>query len=223
MEELKFEEESISEKEAEEEKKDEVESEVKEEPKESAPLVKKEESDIEKRKIGDLQVSIDRSKSAGHQAKELVSAAATAKAIQDQELVENITSLKKDELKANAESSLKEELTKSKEAESKLQAANYGVYEGIADLIGLKKPLPNGMLKILMLILMPLLIAYYVVFGVFTGIINITMDCVNAIVSRFAEFTKPARKVIIFVAIVAAIGLTFFVVWSLLKKYNVIA
>lgn len=170
----------------------------------------------------DIHFELDRSKSVTEQAKDLVGLAATSRAVEDEELVENITEKKKDELKTAADTSLKQEQVRSSETEKQLQTANYGIYEGIADLIGLKKPLPNKMLKALMFILIPLLIVYYTIVGFITGVINVTMDCVNAITERFAAFTKSARKVIIFVAMLVLIGVIFLVIKFFLNKYGII-
>lgn len=172
--------------------------------------------------IDDIKLELDKTKSLKEQAKDVVDLAATSKAVQDEKLVDDITNLKKEELKTNAESSLKEEQVKSKETEKKLQEANYGVYNGIATLIGLKKPLPNPMLKALMWILSPFLVLYYFIIGLITGIINITMDCINSIVIRFAEFTKPAKKIILFVLLLAVVGSIIITIVFLLKKYGVI-
>ena len=169
-----------------------------------------------------IKVELDKSKTVKEQAQDLVELAATMKAVEDDSLVSDITGLKKEELKQNAETSLKQEHIKSKESEKKLQEASYGVYEGIADLIGLKKPLPNKMLKVLMFILMPLLICYYSVMGLITGIINVTMDCVNSVVVRFAEFTKPAKKIILFLLVLFLCGSVALIVVHYLKLYNII-
>lgn len=169
-----------------------------------------------------IHFELDKSKSVAEQAEDLVNLAATAKAVEDEKLVNDITSLKKEELKTSAETKAKEKTAESKKSEKKLQEANYGVYEGIADLIGLKKPLPNKMLNALMWILIPFLIIYYVAVGFVTGIINITMDCVNAIVIRFAEFTKPAKTVIIFVMILLLAATIILVILFLLRNYGII-
>lgn len=169
-----------------------------------------------------IHFKLDTNKTVADQAQDLVDLAATSKAVEDEKLVDDITAIKKEELKIHAETRAKEKTAESKKSEKKLQEATYGVYEGIADLIGLKKPLPNKMLKSLMWILIPFLILYYFMVGLITGIINITMDCVNAIVIRFAEFTKPARNVIVFVLITFLAGSIIIVILFLLKKYGII-
>lgn len=169
-----------------------------------------------------IQIHLDKNKSVKEQAKDIVQLAATQEAVKDEELVKDITELKKDELRESASTSLKEEQVKSAHTEKELQHAKYGVYEGIADYIGLKKALPEKMLHALMYILMPLLIIYYVIVGFVTGIINISMDCLNAITERFAQFTKPGKKVIIFAALVLLIVIIFLVIKFFLNKYGII-
>ena len=62
----------------------------------------------------------------------------------------------------------------------------------------------------------------YLVIGLIAGLINVTMDCVNSIVTRFAEFTKPARQVIKFLLIVLAIVIVLLVIYHFLTQYGII-
>lgn len=176
----------------------------------------------ERQNIGGLEVVLDKSKSVSEQAEDMVEAAATAAAVEDDELVQDLTDIKKDELKHGFEAKLKRKQSESANAETELQKANYGNYQGIAELIGLKKPLPNATLKALMLILQPILVVYYAVVGSVTGIINITMECVNSIAERFVEFTKSAKKIIVIVFLIALITIIILVILAILRKYQVI-
>ena len=58
--------------------------------------------------------------------------------------------------------------------------------------------------------------------GLITGIINITMDCVNAVVLRFAEFTKPAKKIILFLLTVFIVAMIVLTILFFLRKYGII-
>ena len=187
------------------------------------PVVLPEPKVTERKTVGGIDVVLDKSKSVKDQAKDLVEVASTAKAVEDEQLVNDLTELKKKELLEGAQSNVKEEQAKGAHAEKNLQDANYGVYSGIADLIGLKKPLPNATLKALMVILQPILVVYYVIVGFITGVINITMDCINAITERFVDFTKNAKRVIIAAFIVALLVIVWLVIYWLLRKYGVIA
>jgi len=164
---------------------------------------------------------IDETKSLKEQVKEVVDYAAANEAVKDGKFVDNLANLKKEELTTSAESSLKEEQVKGKEVEKKLQIADFGTYDGIANLIGLKKELPSKTLKVLMFLLQPLLIVFWVIFGGITGIINIIMDCVNSIMVRFAELAKPARKVLFFLIILGVVALVVFLTFYFLRKFGI--
>ena len=98
---------------------------------------------------------VDETKSLKEQVKEVVDYAAANEAVKDDKFVGDLANLKKEELNQAAQSSLKEEQVKGKEVEKKLQIADFGTYDGIASLIGLKKELPSKTLKILMFFLQP--------------------------------------------------------------------
>ena len=127
----------------------------------------------EKINVPTLQFELDKSKNFNEQAKDIVGAMATAKAIEDDKLVKNVTEAKKDELTSKAEADAKVEKAKNKEAEKTLQDKTFGIYQGVASYIGLKRPLPEKMLKYLMCLIQPIVGIFIVMIGVPIAIISI--------------------------------------------------
>lgn len=155
-------------------------------------------------------------------AKEIVGALATQNAIKDERLVDEITDLKKDELKANAEANLKEEQAKSKEADKTLQRANYGVFEGVAQYAGVKRPLPDKMQKVLffMLSIWQTILLFFM--GIVTSIVTIISDCAEAVFIKLSAITKAARIFVIGIVCVGAISLAVVIVLHYLKQFGII-
>jgi hypothetical protein len=156
------------------------------------------------------------------QAKDFVGMLATQKAVQDEKLVDDITEKKKEELKHNAEAHLKSEKAESKQADIKLQEADYGVYSGIATYAGIKKPLPNKFQRFLFLILICIQAPFLLIFGGITSAINIICDCVNSIVEKLSSIAKSARILVLSLLILGSIALVVYIIFSLLTHYNVI-
>ncbi|MBR2883092.1 MAG: hypothetical protein IKB96_12290 [Prevotella sp.] len=94
--------------------------------------------------VPQLKFELDKDKTYTEQAKDLVGVIATQKAVEDEELVRDITETKKEELRTGADANLKEEQAKAKTAEKNLQEANYGVYEGVATYAGVKNHYRKG-------------------------------------------------------------------------------
>lgn len=189
---------------------------------ETTEITEKAKDDSVTVKVPKIEFELDKKKSYSEQAKDVVGVMATQKALEDEELVKEITEKKKDELKESASKTLKEEKTKGKDAETKLQQANYGVYEGVATYAGILKPLPNFMQKILFIVLSILQTLWLVIFGTGTSIINITLDCLNSMVTKISEVAKAARVLFFsliavgFILIIALIAIHF------LRKANII-
>lgn len=161
-------------------------------------------------------------KSYTDQAKDFVGMLATQKAVQDEKLVDDITEKKKEELKHNAEAHLKSEQAESKQADIKLQEANYGVYEGVANYAGIKKPLPNKFQKIIFIVLLCIQFPFLAVFGGLTSILTISMDCADVLMKKMSNIAKSARVLVLSLLGAGAITLVIFIIFSLLTKYNVI-
>ena len=67
-----------------------------------------------------IHFKLDTNKTVADQAQDLVDLAATSKAVEDEKLVNDITAIKKEELKIHAETRAKEKTAESKKSEKKL-------------------------------------------------------------------------------------------------------
>lgn len=192
--------------------------------KEIRAVVKKneEQPSIIDTEVPKLKVELDKDKTYTEQAKDLVGVMATQKAIEDEDLVKDITEAKKEELRTGADANLKEEQAKAKTAEKTLQEANYGVYEGVATYAGVKKPLPKGMQRVLFSILSFFQIVVLILVGTPTSIINILADCVDSIFKKLSSIAKSARVLVVSLLVIGAAALVTYIVITTLKKYNII-
>lgn len=192
--------------------------------KEIRAVVKKneEQPSIIDTEVPKLKVELDKDKTYTEQAKDLVGVMATQKAIEDEDLVKDITEAKKEELRTGADANLKEEQAKAKTAEKTLQEANYGVYEGVATYAGVKKPLPKGMQRVLFSILSFFQIVVLILVGTPTSIINILADCVDSIFKKLSSIAKSARVLVVSLLVIGAVALVTYIAITTLKKYNII-
>lgn len=170
-------------------------------------------------KVPALNFELDKTKSFNDQAKDIVGAMATAKAIEDEKLVKNVTAAKKDELTSKAEADAKTEKAKNKDAEKKLQESTFGIYEGVASYIGLKRALPEKMLKILMLFIQPMLGLFIFAIGLPIGIIAIIMDGINVLAEKFAQISENAKRIVKALWWIALITIALLVINFLLNKF----
>ena len=192
--------------------------------KEIRAVVKKneEQPSIIDTEVPKLKVELDKDKTYTEQAKDLVGVMATQKAIEDEDLVKDITEAKKEELRTGADANLKEEQAKAKTAEKTLQETNYGVYEGVATYAGVKKPLPKGMQRVLFSILSFFQIVVLILVGTPTSIINILADCVDSIFKKLSSIAKSARVLVVSLLVIGAVALVTYIVITTLQKYSII-
>ena len=190
--------------------------------KEIRAVVKKneEQPSIIDTEVPKLKVELDKDKTYTEQAKDLVGVMATQKAIEDEDLVKDITEAKKEELRTGADANLKEEQAKAKTAEKTLQEANYGVYEGVATYAGVKKPLPKGMQRVLFSILSFFQIVVLILVGTPTSIINILADCVDSIFKKLSSIAKSARVLVVSLLVIGVVALVTYIVITTLQKYS---
>lgn len=170
-------------------------------------------------KVPTLNFELDKTKSFNDQAKDIVGAMATAKAIEDEKLVKDVTAAKKDELTSKAEADAKTEKAKNKDAEKKLQESTFGIYEGVASYIGLKRALPEKMLKLLMAFIQPMLGLFIFAIGLPIGIIAIIMDGINVLAEKFAQISENAKRIVKALWWIALITIALLVINFLLNRF----
>lgn len=154
--------------------------------------------------------------------KEAVDFLATKSALSDEHLAEEITNAKKEELKESAIATLKKEKAENKNAEAILQIANFGVYEGVANYAGIKKPLPKFMQSFLFTFLSVIQTIWLICTGVPTSIIVITADCVDVIVRKLSSIAKSARWCVVVIILLIALYCLFSIGMSLLKSHGIL-
>ena len=165
-------------------------------------------------------VVFDPSKSPTEQAKDIVDVLSTQRAVEDQALVDEITGTKKKELLRHATANLKKGEAENKNADIQLQEANYGVYSGVANYAGIKKPLPQNMQKVLFIILSIFQTILLVAWGLPISIVNIVADGIDSIVKKLGSITKSAMWIVLLSMGVLAVFAVFLLVKFLISKFS---
>ena len=169
-----------------------------------------------------IKMEIDTTKSYGEQAKEAIDFMATKKAIEDEQLGDELTQKKKEELKTNADANLQKEKAKAKRADVEMQNAEYDSFSGVATYAGIKKPLPKKMQKVLFGTLGAVQMVLLLIISIPTSIFNIIADAVNSVVEKLSSIAKSARVLVLSLCAVGAIAAVIYIGTQLLEKYNII-
>lgn len=164
---------------------------------------------------------LNKDKSFSEQAKDFVGAVATQEAISDEKLRKKVVEHKKEELESRAEAEKKKEQAQNKKAEEELQKATFGVYQGIAELIGLKKPLPEKMLRRLMFFVQPIVGLFVLLIGIPTAIIGAIMDGINTIAEKFSTFAETTQNIIKNLVKLALITFIVLIINSFLSQFGI--
>lgn len=173
--------------------------------------------------IKDVKVTIDHSKAAGEQVKEVIDYAATVGAIQDESTVKQIAEHKKEELVADAEVKAKDARKQSVQADTEVQRAKRAKFQLLFDTFGVADHIPDWLLKILMCIFAPFYVIFVIVIGIPTGFVRFLIDCIDGILVRYdkaEEPRKPKIKVTVWVVLSLIIAAAFCL--TLLKCFHVI-
>lgn len=163
----------------------------------------------------------DSDKSITEKAKDYVGVVATIEAVKDEKLVEEVADLKKEEIKSHAQADAQKEQVNVKEAEQKLQEAEYGTYKGSAEYAGIKKPLPAVMQKILFGALCTIQTILLLIFGTGASIINIIGDSVNSVVERISTLTKTAKGILITAVALGVVYIGYIILKQVLVNYEI--
>lgn len=175
----------------------------------------------EKDPVKELSSVIDKSKTFEEQAQDVATVIATKKALEDEGLVGKITDLKKEELSEAAKANYKKGQAKNQEAEKQLQSALFGVYDGLASYMGLKRDLPKGMLRVLMFFVQPVLGILLLISGLIVGTINILMDGVNSIAEKFATLSQITQRIVKSLMWIIVFGLVFIIINVILNRFGI--
>lgn len=163
-------------------------------------------------------VVFDPNKSPTEQAKDIVDVLSTQRAVEDQTLVGEITDAKKKELLSHANASLKKGEAENKNADIQLQEANYGVYSGVANYAGIKKPLPQNMQKVLFIILSIFQTILLIGWGLPISVVNIVADGIDSIVKKLGSITKSAMWIVLLsIGVLSVFGVVLLVRFLVIK------
>lgn len=171
--------------------------------------------------VKELTGVIDKTKSFEEQAQDVATVISTKKALEDEGLVEKITDLKKEELTEAAKANYKKGQARNQEAEKDLQRSLFGVYEGLASYMGLKRDLPKRMLQVLMFFVQPVLGVLLLVSGLLVGTINILMDGVNSIAEKFATLSQITQRIVKSLMWIIIAAMVLIAINALLNKFGI--
>lgn len=180
------------------------------------------EDELKKLQTAIVEETKDTHKSLSEKAKDYVGVVATIEAVKDEHLVGDVATLKKEEIKSHAQAEAQQEKVNAKEAEKKLQEAEYGTYKGSAEYAGIKKPLPDKMQKALFPILCVIQSLFLLAFGTVASIINIIGDCINSVVERISTLTKTAKGILITAGAIGILYLGYIILKQVLGNYGII-
>lgn len=160
-------------------------------------------------------------KSYDEQASEFVDAVSARRAVEDETLVDSVAQSKKKGIIHKANATLKKEEAESKNADTILQEANFNAYSGVAALAGIKKPLPQKMQVVLFTILSAVQLIIYIIVGVPISVFNIVCDSVDTSFTKLASLTKAARKLVVALLGIGAVGLVLYIIRFYLIKFGI--
>lgn len=158
----------------------------------------------------------------GDEAKDLITAMATEEAIKDADLRRGVTDRRKAALLNSAEADMKREEAANKEADILLQEANYGVYSGVANYAGIKRPLPKWMQSILFAILSAYQMILLLIIGLPTSLLTITMDCIDSVVKKLKTLTKSAMWIVLVILMGGGLYLLWIIAQFLFAQFGAI-
>lgn len=165
--------------------------------------------------ISDVKFTLDKSKDYEEQATDVAMAMATAKAVDDEETAQGLSTAKKEELLTKAEVKVKTAQKEVIEAETEIQKAERESYEGMLETFGFYRHLPRWLLKAIVISLTPFYYIIGFIIGIPCGFIKILIENIDGIIVKYdktGDKAKPRIRVTIWILlslmVVAAVCLT---------------
>lgn len=158
--------------------------------------------------VNDIEMTLDKTKSYEEQAEDVVGAMATARAVSDEKVAQELSEKKAEELKAKASQKAKQAVTDDINAETEKQEATRKLYEAVLETFGVKKHLPQWLMRTMVFIFTPIYIILSLIIGIPCGCAKTIIDNVDNIICRYesaAQTSKPKIKVTIWVLLVLLI------------------
>ena len=158
--------------------------------------------------VNDIEVKLDKSKSYEEQAEDVVGAMATARAVSDERVAQELSDKKAEELKAKASQKVKQAVADDIKAETEKQEATRRLYEAVLETFGIKKHLPQWLMRIMVFIFTPIYIILSLAIGIPCGCAKTLIDNVDNIICRYEDAkdtSKTKIKITIWVLLVLII------------------
>lgn len=160
--------------------------------------------------LSDIHFKLNTNQSYEEQAKDVVNAMATAKAVKDQNTVDTLAKGKQDELIGEQQAKIKKTQKDLKDSETELQKAEFDSNKTLFDTFNIVSHLPKWLQMIVVPLLTPFYLIGVLVIKVPCGFVRMLIDGIDGIICRYEkadERTRPRIKVtvwIIFALIVAS-------------------
>ena len=161
--------------------------------------------------LKDIHFKVDSDKSYEEQAKDVVGAMATAKAVQDQSTIEALAKGKQDELIGEQQSKVEQKKAEFIEAKTDTQKAEYNSNEALFRTFTILSHLPKWLQTIVVPLLTPFYIIGILIINVPCGFVRMLIDAIDGIVCRYEkadERTRPRIKVTVWIILGVAIAAT---------------
>ena len=163
----------------------------------------------------------DSTKTVSEQIEEAAEVGATVKAVESEDIQEQMASAKGEQLVENVKAKAASARAERTKAETEEQRAKREQNEAMLGIFNADKHYPEWFRKIVIIMFTPFYIALLLVIGVPTGILRFTLDCIDGILVRYEsvdEKRKPKVRVTFWVLLaLAALAAVVLPVLSYLK------
>lgn len=159
--------------------------------------------------LKDVKFKLDSNQTYEQQAKDVVNAMATAKAVEDEATVQALAKGKQDELIGEQQSKVKKTQKDFIDAQTEVQKAEYDSNKALFDTFNIISHLPKWLQMIVVPLLTPFYLIGVLVIKVPCGFVRMLIDGIDGIICRYEkadERTRPRIKVTVWVILGIAIA-----------------
>ena len=152
--------------------------------------------------LKDVKFKLDSNQTYEQQAKDVVNAMATAKAVEDEATVQALAKGKQDELIGEQQSKVKKTQKDFIDAQTEVQKAEYDSNKALFDTFNIISHLPKWLQMIVVPLLTPFYLIGVLVIKVPCGFVRMLIDGIDGIICRYEkadERTRPRIKVAVWV------------------------
>lgn len=152
--------------------------------------------------LKDVKFRLDSNQTYEQQAKDVVNAMATAKAVEDEATVQALAKGKQDELIGEQQSKVKKTQKDFIDAQTEVQKAEYDSNKALFDTFNIISHLPKWLQMIVVPLLTPFYLIGVLVIKVPCGFVRMLIDGVDGIICRYEkadERTRPRIKVTVWI------------------------